>query len=1020
MSTKGAIGIQGLKTSGNELAFPTGTVTRADNCMMPSPGVIQPSRGSKSVAKSIDNQDADPNSVRAAELYQWGEHLFVNYIKSSAYFLALWESWNGGGTYHDLGAMTPPELATLRMKFAQLAQSAYFTTDAGLYGLDKPGNAALPAGMQRPKGMVFIDSISNSSRLIGNPNASGSWLSTNNAVAYRAVEGRKDSNGVVKLSEPTGRLVIDNPADLAMAAGTVVLSGGTVTVTLGAGQTHSFRAGDIVNLTLTGGDVGNFTATNRTFLTVTPSGFTYADPKSNYTNVASVVFTSGFKSVQIVVGLTDDAQAGWFVQLYRTDESSGADIDPGDECFECYERIISSTDISNGYVIITDSTPSSFLGEPLPTNATTGDGPDAGANNKPPLLRDICTWDGRMFGIQVYDRHRLVFRVLGCGAPSGLQNNDVVCINTRVFILGDSTVSPRDLELTTWKLPSQNIVSTCSFMGQYFAGQCPGCSARFEYDGTSPTGEILVDEVGLGGGGFVDNSSGAIDGIYAATTRTSAFADALATAKAVTAASTSRTSNVVTMHAVGHGFAQGQKVMLAFRAAAGAPDANFHPGFKTVASVVDADNFTYAESGSNATMSHTYYVYALTFKSDAGIESVRFSKDGEPDAWPVAFVLGGLPDGASPLRIKPASSTNALIVFLKNGETFRVSGAYPYFVKRITGTAPLVAADSLQEHADTLYGLTTQGVATINESGVGVVGRDIEDDMRALIANINAGTARACDVFAVSYESDRQYQLWVPDGSSEHNSQRAYVYDSMDGQWGGSPVGRMLCGLVFRGLDQLVLGEQDNGHLLLERKTFGGTLYQSFAEEQAAFTVNGSYSNTGGKLNVYEASAQGVSAGDALLVDGGYYRVTGVGSFSNADNSYITVAGSPTVNDVDAMTVWLHRTVTLDFAMEAAGLPGVEKVFRELQLHFGHQLFTQLTVNFSNENDSTPVPVVINANTPLTVPITYPTTVRVDVPEALQRSALLKVSITLAEALSYFRLLGYSATSEASSEKTGR
>jgi hypothetical protein len=1005
VSTKGVIGMQGLKTSGNELAFPPGSLTAAANCMFAAPGVIQPRRGQPLWPNFIDNDPGNGNNNQAEELWQWLTHLFISYFGSGGFALSLYENLS---TYHALGAFSPPEPALMRMKFAALAQSAYFTTDTGLKSIDKPANSVLPAGVQRPTDFFSSDADAGlGTRLIGNPNASGSWLSTNNAVAYHAVIGRKDGNGVVKLSGPTGRLVMVNPADLVIALGSVVLAANVVTVTLAAGQTHDFRTGDIVSASSTDGAIG---VGPYTLLSVTPTTFTYAKTAANHTSSAAVTYSSGFKSVQLLIGLTSEVQAGWFVQVYRTDESGGASIDPGDECFQCYERTLSATDVSNGLVTITDTTPSAFLGEPLPTNANTGDGPAAGANDKPPMLRDICVWNGKLFGIQLYDRHRLAFRLLGCGSPNGLQNLDVIAINTRVFFAGDHTTGGYDFDLFVSGLPSQNILKTCqSFVS---LAVMPGCISRFEYDGTSPTGEILVDEVGLGGSGFADASSGAIDGIYAATTRPSAFADPLATLKAITSASTSRTSNVVTVHCVGHGFTQGQKVMLAYSKNIGA-DTNFPPGFKTVSQVVDANNFKYAEVGANATLSGTYYAYATTFKSDAGVQCVRFSKDGEPDAWPLPNVLGGLPDGASPLRIKPTATGNALMVFLQNGDVFRVSGQYPYVVRRFDGTATLISADSLQEHNGQLYGLTTQGVVSIGEGGVGIVGRDIEDDLRALILAIEAGTVSPVDVFGLSYESDRQYQLW------DANTVKAYVLNSLDGSWNvgfdglAAPFVARNCGLVLRGGDYMLFGDSSN-QLRKESKVFGAPLWQSFADDVTTTHASGAQVGVT-TLNTADLLTSLVSVGDAVLVGGGYQLVTAV------SGSTFTVASPVTVANGDVITFYRQYVTSMSFAMESAGIPGVEKMFRELQLHFAHRSFSKLLVSFSNEKSNTPVVVTVAPDDfAIATPVTRLTTMRIDVPNDLRRSALLKVTLTLSGGLSYFRLLGYSATAEASSERTGK
>lgn len=1007
MATKGVIGIRGLKTSGNELAFPAGSLTQAEGIMYPSQGVAQQARG-LAVAGYIDNDSSDAGGRRAREFWQWDTNLFISMVNAlDVYALALWEDWADTQVYHGLGAFRPPEPATLRMKFAALAQSAYFTTDAGLYGVDKPSNTPLAAGVQRPKDFLVSDNDGGiGTRLNGNPDASGSWLSKNNAVAYRAVIGRKDSNSVVKLSEPNGRLVVINPPDLVVPNGDVQLTANVVTVGTNADGTNGFRTGDIVGAASTDGEIGTGPYT---FTSVTSNTLIYAKTAANHTSSAAVTYSSGFKAVQVNIPLSAEAVAGWFVQLYRTDESAGASIDPGDECFLCYERLLSATDISNGYVLITDTTPSAFLGAPLATNENSGDGPAAGANDKPPLLRDVTTWDSRLFGIQMLDRHRLVFRALGCGAPSGLQNNDVIAVNTRTYIVGDSTVSPRDFELTTWQLPSQNILSTCRSISGVLGAQQPGCASRFEYDGTSPTGEVLVDELGLGAGGFADASSGAIDGIYAATTRTSAFADSLALLKAVTSANTARTGgNTVTVRCPSHGFVLGQQVMLAYSHNIGV-DTHFPPGLKTVASVVDANNFTYTETGTNATMSGTYYAYATTFKSDHGVECIRFSKAGEPDAWPLPNVLGGLPDGASPLRVKPTSTGNALMVFLKNGAIFRVSGEYPYVVRPFDDTAQLVAADSLVGHNSQLEALTTQGIVTIGNGGVGVVGRDVEEDTRTILNDISAGMSPS-NIFGLSYESDRQYQIWYGNQANPTPGV-ALVHASMDSTFSALSE-NVICGLVFKGWDQALYGSWETNEILAERKAQGTTLFRSFAGKIVHVIVSGTQT---GVSTIAVDDGTLVFAGAAILISGTEYLITGV-----AGNN-LTINGTVTVVDDASLRCDLPVTSILAFAMEAAGIPGVEKSFRELQLHFAHRLFRRLVVNFSNEKTSTAVPVTVQPDDYVYgQPITRNTIVRVDVPRDLQRSALLKVSLTLVEAFSYYRLLGYSATSEASSEKTGK
>ncbi len=654
-------------------------------------------------------------------------------------------------------------------------------------------------GIQRPRDFLFSDGDSGLySRLASAPNAAGTWLANNMAVAYRAVIGFKDANGVVRLSAPNGRLVVVNPADLVMATGAVVLTSNVVTVTWAAGQTQGFRVGDQVTASSTDGSIGGGPVHHRLGHLVDvhvreDGGEPHIERGRSPTRAASRRCSSPSES-------RPRPSPAWFVQLYRTDEALTAAIDPGDEEFQCYERVILAADVAAGYVTIQDTTPSVFLGAPLPTNANTGQGSALGANERPPLCNDIAVWDGKLWGANVTQRHRMQLRLLG--TPDGLGS---VAINCRVFTL---------FHVYTQDLPSQNLQKTVSSLVSFIGSHVPGVTAKSISDGTSPTGDMLVDEIGLAST-FVDTAlnGNALDAIYAASSTPGNFQEALPLIVSVT--SGSRTSNVVSIVATAHGFNVGDRILLASNDN-DLVDPNFAGGLKTVASVADANHFTYAESGSNATMNgQLRYVYAATFKSTADTFPVMFSEPGEPEAWPLPNYPGGFPDGAKPLRIKPTPDNGSLLVMLQNGDTYSISGQYPYTTRRVTGSASLVVADSLVEHNDALFGFTTQGIAMVGTAGVGVVGLDVQNQTRQLARGIGDGFPYAeYESFALSYESDRQYQLWTPDPASTsdgHTPDRALVFDSMNQLWtkGFLSLERGW-GLVFKGADVAFFGDRNS------------------------------------------------------------------------------------------------------------------------------------------------------------------------------------------------------------------
>lgn len=1005
MTTSGKIGVKGLKSTGNELTLEPGSLTDTTGMVLPSQGVIRTARGLTG-SSYIDNDSTDANSNRPKELHQWGSHLLVNYTGNGGYKLSSFSNYATSPTYANVGSYAPPDPTVMRMKFAELAKSLFWTTDAGLYLLDSITGTARAAGLRAPA-IFMSDGVAAYTQLSGNPSATGSWLAKNQAVAYRAVYGRKDANNRIVLSAASGRVVVINPNDVTVAIGNLVRNANVVTATVSA---HKYRVGDIVDLTVSGGDVGNFDITNNVVTSVTATTIVWAETAGNYTNVASVTISSGTKSVQVAVGENGaDFVAGDFVQLYRTDESAGEAIDPGDEMFLCYERLITSADASAGYVTITDTTPSDFLGDPLDSNDNSGEGP-LGVNEQPPLCRDLCAWDGKLWGFHTTDRHRLRLRLLGTGSPHGLQSGDLVAINTRVFEAGANFV------LYTQYLPSENVARTTYDMGTFLTSSLIGIVASQMFDGDTGLGEVMLEQTTLAS--TMADTGGAISAIYAATSRASAFADPLAAIKAITSANTSRTGSTVTVRCVGHGFSQGQVIMIS-RAVTGAADANFTLGLKTVASVVDVDNFTYTESGSAVTLTGaTRYAYATTYKSDDNKQPVRFCRPGIPEGWPLPNTIDGLPDGAEVLRGMPTPDGGELLVCLKNGDTYAIGGQYPYNVRRVDGTAPLVLADTLKEHAGRLYGITTQGVCTLGSNGVGLVGLDVDDDVRTIVAGILAGDAAVSVPFAMSYESERQIRFNVPavtaaTGAVAASNSRSYALHSLRNEFTKQSATHA-CALVFRGADLMVAGQVSSNRLLLERKTLGSNGLD-FAGQSLALVVNGNQSSV---------STITVDAGvlfPSLYVDyaaeigGAYYRITANGSTS------ITIDGTVTVADNDAITIYAYLSTSLAFAVESAGVPGIEKQFRELQLHFGVRLFKTLTVGFTSELSSSSASVTVTASDfAYGTPSTNPSTFRIEVPAEMKQAALLKVSLQMTGAFWYFNLLGYSVSYEPISEKTGR
>lgn len=1014
----------GINTGVNPLSGDArGAMRTADNCVIVARDRMEPRRGS-----TLSSYATSSAPTTTGDFY--GDALFTQHGTKL--------SRDTGSAFTEVGTHSPPSGAS--MKFAgtqgkEVNGCLYFTTSAGVYAIDSTTGTPKLSGIARPGDFYVSASSSALTQLNGNVDAG--WLAKDKAIGYRAVLGRRDANNNIKLSAPSGRLIIVNPADLTIAAGGLILNTNVVTATLTAGDAHSFRYNDRISLTLTGGDIGNFTTTNNVVdLNPTATQLQWADPKANYTSVASVVITSGSKNVYLVVDLPGEAVAGDFVQIYRTLTASGVNTDPGDEMYLAYERTLTATDITNTYATITDTTPEAFLGEPLYSNANSGDGIEQ-ANDRPPLAKDVAVFDGRVWYANATGRHRLHLRLLGTGSSvSGLQSGDLVAINTRVMVAGTN------FDIVTTYSASQNIFRTIQSLvyGTTYSALGLPWKTYATHDGDNGTGGVLVEEKALGGA-FSESSlsSSNPDAIYAGTSRASAFADALPNVFTVTSgASTARASNVVTVTTgSSHGFAVGQVVMLARRNSLGdAADANFPLGLKTIATTPSNTTFTYAETGSNANLSAgtPYYVYATTAKSTADTLPLMYSKPGMPDAVPLLNFIQDIPRGQTVLRIAPLREM--LFVFLQHGDIWTVSGAFPYRVEKFDGTATLIAEGSLCEHANRLYCLSTQGVIAISEAGIEVVSPAIEPDLLPIMAAEalagTLGSLRAC-----SYESEHQYRLYL----STTSSYDVLVFNSLHRRWtkqtAGTAQGRAW-GVVRRSTNKLVEGHVAVGRVWVENKTYTRL---DLADLMGTFTTSTGSGNEA--TSCVTAFADQVAIGDIITAASpvqassvqNAWTVTAVSGSVGSQTVTATVndnlgAGGATLGvylgAVGATTFYVYRpiTSTLQWMHDALGAPQMEKQWRDFVLHFSRYSVASATATFSAIDGSTAATGTITSAAPQAYAIattpTLPLSKRVNVDDVtahVQMTPQMAPGFTVSEAFAVWTLLGYTMEVEAGAER---
>jgi len=150
--------------------------------------------------------------------------------------------------------------------------------------------------------------------------------------------------------------------------------------------------------------------------------------QSNFISILELTTTA---NVILNITIPQNVTANNFYQVYRSDIASATgvqvlatDVAPNDELKLVFEGFPTSTDLSNGYVILTDETPDQFRGANLYTNSTTGEG-ILQSNDLPPFALDINRFKNVVFYANTRTRFRQTLSLLGVQQMITDYNNSI-------------------------------------------------------------------------------------------------------------------------------------------------------------------------------------------------------------------------------------------------------------------------------------------------------------------------------------------------------------------------------------------------------------------------------------------------------------------------------------------------------------------------------------------------------------------------------------------------------------------
>lgn len=175
--------------------------------------------------------------------------------------------------------------------------------------------------------------------------------------------------------------------------------------------------------------------------------------------------TGGSRDVIINATIPEGITTDYFYQIFRSPQTPTQDIVPPDQMQLVVEGVPNSTDISNGYIQVTDQTPDSLKGEALYTGSDVEG--ISQANYPPPIAVDMCTFRDHTLYMNFTLENQLKLTIDGVGGSSGIQIGDDITFTSGVStftVTGAATenVAAGEFAVVTTGTPAQNIADTAA------------------------------------------------------------------------------------------------------------------------------------------------------------------------------------------------------------------------------------------------------------------------------------------------------------------------------------------------------------------------------------------------------------------------------------------------------------------------------------------------------------------------------------------------------------------------------
>jgi hypothetical protein len=534
--------------------------------------------------------------------------------------------------------------------------------------------------------------------------------------------------------------------------------------------------------------------------------FGYPSQRMWVTNAAG-----GSRNVTVTLYLPSEAATTDVVQVYRTAQVSGAATDSsGDEMALVYQTSPASADITAGFMTFTDSIIDDLRGASLYTSPSQET--ITGANERPPLCKDLALFKSRfMFYGNTSTKQRLSFTLVGASGL-GVQTTGDTHSNTTLDNIANTTGIVIGMKVIGSGIPANttvaNLVGSTVTLSQAATATAVGVTVYF----------ITARTLTLAGTTYsFSNTESTSTGVVGVSTTGVASTDIDLTARSLVRCINRYATNttVYAYYLSGPSDLPGQ-LMVEERSVGGA-------AFTIQVSNAEIDEMIFPPPPvSPATNTES------TSTNQVQRHVVYFSKDSQPEHVPA---LNFLPVGASNKNILRVVALRDALIVIKEDGVYRVAGDSPqsFSVSLLDSTVICKAEDSVAVLANQVFMLSNQGVVSISDTGVQVVSREIENDLKPLISFTNLNTYTT----GCAYESDRHYILSTMTVSSDTAQNQTYVYNVFTRTWVRWTFG-ISAAIVDSSTDKLFFAKPASASVYRERKDFSNSDY---ADPESTITL---------------------------------------------------------------------------------------------------------------------------------------------------------------------------------------